>query len=498
GALQRYIPPSVGDSFLAVGVKFTSFKLIESFALLTVAFGHRIEVNLLGLSTYRAPPQLPGETVEPVAEVQLALKGSFLPDEGFLGVSAQLTPASYILSRSCRLTGGFAFFCWFPSTSGAPSPHAGDFVLTLGGYHPSFNIPAHYPRVPRLGLNWQVDERLSIKAEAYCALVPSALMAGGRLQAVWSSGTITAWFNAGVDVIIAWRPYHYDAYAFIEVHGSYTIRILGTHTITINASANLHIWGPTFSGVAHVSIAVVSFKVTFGDASQETPALSWGQFQQSFLPAPRDAGIQDATKNRLNSCCTIAVSAGLVRKGDRDQGDLGVIDPERLVLITSSVIPSSTVKVAGVTLEGEQGFPEIGIAPLNAGNVTSVHEVTLRREDGKSVADSLRCTPVLKDVPRALWGHSSQPTISGPGLVAGALTGLVIRPAEAEAHQTPVTLTRDDWQYTTTSVPTAAHWEQADPVPARSEAHPPAGHNAVAVRAAVLAAAGLIADEAAV
>ncbi len=48
--LHDYIPASVGDYFLAVGVKFTSFKIIDSFVLLTVAFGHRFEIDVLGLS----------------------------------------------------------------------------------------------------------------------------------------------------------------------------------------------------------------------------------------------------------------------------------------------------------------------------------------------------------------------------------------------------------------------------------------------------------------
>lgn len=107
--LSDYIPPSTGDYFLAMGVKFTSFKLLDSFALLAVAFGKRFEINLLGLSTLIAPTPVAGESeVAPLAEAQLALKASFIPEEGFLGVQAQLTTNSFLLR--------------VPATSPAASP----------------------------------------------------------------------------------------------------------------------------------------------------------------------------------------------------------------------------------------------------------------------------------------------------------------------------------------------------------------------------------------
>lgn len=234
--LRDYIPPETGQIFLAIGVKFNSFKTIDAFVLLTIAFGNRFELNILGLATLIAPANV-GADVTPVAEVQLALKASFLPAEGFLGIIAQLTPNSYILSKACHLTGGFAFYGWF-----APNVHEGDFVLTLGGYHPLFKVPDHYPKVPRLTLNWQVSSELYIKADAYFALTPSAIMAGGHLQATWNSGPLSAWFNAGADFLMSWKPYHYDISIYIDMGVSYTFHFFGTHHITVQLGADLHIW----------------------------------------------------------------------------------------------------------------------------------------------------------------------------------------------------------------------------------------------------------------
>ncbi|MBC7569060.1 MAG: hypothetical protein H7319_04920 [Spirosoma sp.] len=205
--LGAAIPPLNGQYFLAAGIKFTSFKLIDSFLLLSVSFGVHTEIGLLGLSTLQVPmAEVTDAGVPPLAKAQLAIRGSFLPDEGFVGIQAMLTKESFLLSRDCRLTGGFAFYAWFGN-----SEHAGDFVLSLGGYHPHFNVPAHYPTVPRLGVDWHVGSYLSVKAEMYFALTASSLMAGGNLRADYHHGGINAWFDLGANFIISWKPYYYDA-----------------------------------------------------------------------------------------------------------------------------------------------------------------------------------------------------------------------------------------------------------------------------------------------
>ena len=60
-------------------------------------------------------------------------------------MQGQLTDNSWLLVDDVRLTGGFAYVTWFKG------PHRGEFVLTLGGYHPDFHRDG-YPVVPRLGL----------------------------------------------------------------------------------------------------------------------------------------------------------------------------------------------------------------------------------------------------------------------------------------------------------------------------------------------------------
>jgi hypothetical protein len=279
--LDDYIAPASGENWLAIGVRFTSFKVVQSFALITVTFGSRVELSLLGLSTLTMPAELP-EGQEPVGYAQLALRGTYSPDQGVLSVGAQLTSASYILSKSCHLTGGFALCIWFKDQD--EGARAGDFVLTLGGYHPRYVKPAHYPDAPPIGFNWQIDN-LTIKGGMYFALTPSAVMAGGYLDAVWQSGGIRAWFQAHADFLLAWKPFHYDISVGLSLGASFEVDLLFTSfTLTIHVGVDLTLWGPPFGGTATVDLSVISFTIPFGKDPAPRPALTWAEFKTSFLP----------------------------------------------------------------------------------------------------------------------------------------------------------------------------------------------------------------------
>jgi hypothetical protein len=140
--LQTYLKPSLGQYFGCAGIRFTSFELLDSFVVVSVSFGREFELDLLGISTLVVPSQLP-ESQPPLAKVSLQIVASFIPSEGLAIVQGRLTKDSHILDPNCHLTGGFAFATWF-----GPNEHAGDFVITLGGYHPDFQKPEHYPTVP--------------------------------------------------------------------------------------------------------------------------------------------------------------------------------------------------------------------------------------------------------------------------------------------------------------------------------------------------------------
>ncbi|MBI1298838.1 hypothetical protein GC175_28225 [bacterium] len=428
--LRNDVPIDLGQNFLAVGIKFTSFKLIDSFILVTVSFGNRFELDILGLSTLVVPTPLPGDTLTPLAEVQMALKASFIPDEGFLGVSAQLTDASYILSRACHLQGGFAFFAWFSG------PNVGDFVQTLGGYHPDFRPPAHYPTVPRLGFNWRVNGELTLKGEAYYALTPSALMAGGHLQGSWHSGRLMACFNVGADFIIAWKPYHYDARANANLMVHYTFSVFGVRKrISVDVGANLHLWGPEFSGTAHIHLSVVSFDIRFGSRASAAQAIDWQAFRASFLPADDE------------DIVSLVVAGGLIQELTDETGALTgwIVNPKQFTVATSSVIPVKSSDTAAGPFESNVGIAAMGVQPVD---FASTYTITVTGPGDQPVGAIYE--PILKDAPAGLWGQQLLPTLNDPALIANTLAGFTIKPAGGPIAGTTLPINRNQLQFSTT------------------------------------------------
>jgi len=455
-SLQTYIPPSSGSIFLAVGVKFNSFKLVDSFALLTIEFGNNLVINLLGLSTAIVPTPEPGaQKITPLAQVEIAWKATFDPDEGCLGIDARLTPNSYILSKDCRLTGGYAFYSWFSG------PHAGDFVQTLGGYHPDFDIPKHYPRVPRLAFDWRVSNSLTIQGNAYYALTGSALMAGGHLEVLYKQGELRAWLKVGADFLIAWKPYHYDARLYVSVGASYTfdINLLFTRiraTISVDVGAHLHLWGPDFSGTARIDLSVISFTIAFGAVASQTPPplKDWPTFAQSFLPE--------------KDVCSISLKDGLVKKIEVAKEERWVINPKEFSLVVDSAVPfkSATLTVAPTQNLVTKSNTSFGVGPMAVaeGKLDSNLIVSIKKGDADA-DDDFSYSIVRKTVPRGLWGESAAPKLNSKDqFLEQVPAGIEITPAkhpDAGATST-IDLTFSDSYYPKggkTAAGSAYHWE---------------------------------------
>ncbi|MFF0717417.1 DUF6603 domain-containing protein [Micromonospora sp. NPDC003816] len=416
-SLATWLPPSVGDILLTAGVHVSSFEMLDSFVLVAATFGHRFELDVLGLSTLTLPARAPGtEAVTPVAEVQLALRASFVPDDGFLGVQAQLTRNSYLLSRACHLVGGIAFSTWFAGE------HSGDFVLTAGGYHPHYPVPAHYPTVPRLGFSWQVSPQLSMSGSAYYALTPGALMAGGGLSAVYQDGSLRAWFDAAMDFLISWQPYHYEASLHVSIGASYTYHFFGTHTINVHVGTDVDLWGPDFGGTATIDLRVTSIRISFGaDRGGGPTPLSWTGFRSTLLPAPAEL-------------VSVTLRGDSHRAAaDAADDDLGVVDPTTLVLSTDSSVPSSRGRrgtgTAEAALPADAGSTRFGVGPMGVavGNATATHRITITR-DGVPAEDQFDYRPVVKRLPNALWGGRLTPSPTDPALTPDLLTGYTITP----------------------------------------------------------------------
>ncbi len=401
--LGKYIYPSPGNFWMAAGLKFISFGMINGFVLATGSMGIQFQIALLGLARVQVPPQPPGSPeVEPIASAELALKVCLSLSSGVLAVEGQLTENSFILSRQCRLSGGFAFNCWF-----CPQ-HLGDFVVTLGGYHPRFVPPAHYPAVPRLGLQWSVSKYLSITGGLYFALTPSCCMAGGKLDAVFAMGNLRAWFCAYADFLISWKPFYYDVAVGIGIGVSYTMRVLGiSKTFGIELSAKLHLWGPPFGGIAHVSWWVISFDIDFGNQKKAAPGLiDWEEFHRSFLPRPDNAASAAAQPEPVIN--KIRIASGLIREQENEDGpSLKVVNAHQFSFVTEAAVPCTRLQLNGQVVDAAQApdASQLGIKPMGIDRLNSEHTVVVEKKDRPVDGWDAYLEPIstAQGMPHALW-----------------------------------------------------------------------------------------------
>lgn len=492
--LRESIYPQIGQYFLTAGIRFSSFEMIDSFALLIVSFGQHFEVDVLGISTLIIPTPVDGEEIMPIAEVQLAIKVSFIPSEGFLGVQAQLTGNSFILDRSCHLTGGFAFFSWFDG------PHQGDFVVSLGGYHPDFDKPAWYPTVPRLGLNWQITPNISVKGGIYFALCAHALMAGGRFEAVFNKGALKASFVMGIDLLVAWKPYHYDARIYLEIKIAFTYHFFGTHHINTSLGADMHIWGPDFTGTAHIHFWHVSYSIDFGKSSSKVKPIKWSTFKTSFLPPAEKTvsiavanglikTIEDTAKNKVNFInpkdfrlkmnTAIPLSALVIEKSTTESFKLAIDEINMFINKQQNTVhaynwngsifvqPDASEKVI-------TGKP--GIAPMaltrDQTNSTFYFKVmkTVDGEPAVFAGEDFAITPILKKAPAGMWGEKLKAGVNDNRYIENAVTGFEIQPAKppvpGETHQ----VAKKDLQFTTAHIDAAFRFENIAAFSAKSTA----------------------------
>ncbi len=417
-AFDQYVPPERGEYWLAAGIRFTSFDLIQSTALITVEFGHELEIALLGTSWISLPPPaVPGaaKPTEVYAYAELGIEVKVLPAEGMFSATAILTPSSFVIDPACKLTGGFAFYVWF-----GDNPHSGQFVLTLGGYHPDFMPPSYFPKVPRLGFNWPVNSDVSIDGNAYFALTPSAVMAGGNLQVLFHSGNLKAWFKAWMNALIVWAPLHYELDIGISIGVSYRLHLLFvTKTIKVELGADVNLWGPKMGGKAHVHFYIVSFTVGFGaDSEGKPPPLSWHNddgtgFAQTLLPH----------KTEDQSGGTTLLAAGPAK-----------VATQGVVTIAASQGVSSNLKsvVTGAAIiDGGSGYdsaPTVTVAapPSGGTQAKAVAEVA----DGK-------VTGIYFTDPGSGYKTAPQLTIDKPtgGTTATAVAGIgawIVRPNHFE------------------------------------------------------------------
>ncbi|MDD3360210.1 MAG: hypothetical protein PHW34_00880 [Hespellia sp.] len=413
---ENYVRAEKEQMWIAAGVRFTSFQMIDCFALLTVSAGKRVEIALLGLGEMR---------LKEIAYAALALQVIFCPEDGIFSMMAVLTKDSYIFSSACRLTGGFAFLIWYGGL------HAGDFVLSMGGYHPDFVKPEHYPNVERIGFVWEISSHLTFSGELYFTLTPACMMAGGGIDARYENGNLKAWFYARADFIMYWQPFYYQIGIEAGIGVSYRVDVLFIHhTFKIELSASLRLWGPEFTGKMKVSLWIISFTISFGSGKDEIKFLGWKEFLDNCIYKQQYTKEMSETQTE---CIELSVASGLLGEGtDGKNRTVFLARSEELSLVIKTKLPNNGIQVNEALERKSNGKPNY-VLPMGGKELSCFTDIQVERcvsthQDTWECVDSesLLTETIVENLPQALWGKE---LTNGSGMVEDALTGVRLRPA---------------------------------------------------------------------
>jgi len=394
--LGQYYPMRKGTFWFAAGISFNSFALVDGIAVVAVQIGDGLDINILGLARMALPrPQAA------IVSIELALLVRFSSSEGVLWVQGQLTDNSWLLYPDVKLTGGFAFVIWFKGEK------AGEFVLTLGGFHPDFRRDG-YPVVPRLGLRWSIGSTIVIKAGSYFALTSEALMAGGDFEASASFGAAWAEVKFGAHGIVFFDPFSYDVMAYARIAAGVTIDtwLFGEITISIHIGARIRVMGPEFRGSVTFEVGPIGLTFEFGGSGQEQKQpIAADAFIAKYLEA--------ADNGNARPHAVMTNTGALPAKGEQSTPDGSsqrpfVVVVEFSVTFTSTVPASRvnrTLAPAVITSTSHAPSRALGVAPMDTTSVTPTITLTWRREGVDRPYPFIDTVRPFGHFPAGIWGQ---------------------------------------------------------------------------------------------
>jgi hypothetical protein len=262
GQSTAWVTPKIDSYWFAAGMTIQAFDILTVTAVALLAFRDAgVIISVYADAIAQMPPDAPDRSAALVyVELEMVAEMNFI--DGYFRVEAALAPTSFLLVPQCHLYGGFALVYWFDVsisiiilatalTFPQPNPHAGDWVFSVGGYHPRYNRPDWYPALQRLGISFNVGSCLSITGESYFAVTPKTVMGGALIHASLSLGPITAWLDAGFDCLINFHPLFYMADFHVAIGVNFDIDFWFIHIhISCSVGAWLSIQGPQFGGIA--------------------------------------------------------------------------------------------------------------------------------------------------------------------------------------------------------------------------------------------------------
>jgi hypothetical protein len=256
--LGKQFAPTPGVFWVAAGLEFSSCGFING------TLGVKIGANPFQIQISGAA----GFGIQNLAYLELEI-GTVIDTEKVMTI-AGLTHNSYLIHPDLfGLQGQFGLGVWHSGE------HAGDFVLSIGGYHPLYTKPGHYPEIERIEVRASLFGFLNLNVSCFFTCTPRELMAGAAVSLWGEFAGIAAGLDVYVDVLIKWDPFKLLARMGVCVW----FEFLGRHEVGVD----LEIHTPPFGGSATIDLFLVSFTISFGSDDGLDDRLALADFVERQL-----------------------------------------------------------------------------------------------------------------------------------------------------------------------------------------------------------------------
>lgn len=206
-----------------------------------------------------------------------------------------------------------------------------DFVMALGGFHPSFTPPPGLPDMRRLAIALSTGDNPRLRMEAYFALTSNTVQAGARLELYVAVAGFALEGGLGFDTLIQFSPFRLLAEIFAHLalkRGGTTLIGLGIH-VNLSGPAPWVLWGEASFKIFIISFSI-PFRAEFG-RREDVPAIE----RTAVWPVLRDALGADA-----NWTAQLPAGGGrLVVLRDGAGADLLLAHPLGTLVVSQNLIP---------------------------------------------------------------------------------------------------------------------------------------------------------------
>lgn len=209
-----------------------------------------------------------------------------------------------------------------------------DFILTVGGFHPSYTPPPlALPTLRRLAINILNTSIAKIRVECYQAVTSNTVQFGARADLFFDVSVCSITGFISFDALFQFSPFYF----IIEVAAGFSLKAAGISVMSVRVRMSLE--GPTpwrAKGTGSVSFFFFDISADFD--------ITWGEEKNTALPdiAILQTFIDELNKKELWSTALASnknLLVSLRKFNDATEVDLLVLHPSGSLIVQQKLLP---------------------------------------------------------------------------------------------------------------------------------------------------------------